>query len=393
MPNFKFSRKLILNKLFSEITDIPVIVSTSYFSSLDGFRGIAIIAVLCCHLTYTTRFERYFVGNVGVEIFFVLSGFLITTLLLKEKVKTGRISLRLFYIRRLLRIFPVAYLYLLVLVILNYCFTLNLIPNDFLFSFLYIRNLPVNYGSGWWYTGHFWTLAIEEQFYLIFPWLLVAKLNTYIKIVILSVVIIPLLQIGSPLLQFLEHHHIGASLYPLYHAIHKFIFVISTLFGNGTNSILIGSLLSILIFKGILPSGSIRRNHFLTFFILLLAIIFRTALNSFRSDVYIIPALFSIVIAALIFLSLNSTDFLNTLLKNRLLVRTGILSYSIYVWQQLFTYNQPWKNWFPYSDSVWLNYPALIVVSYLSYYFYEKRFLILKDKFAADKQSVISKYH
>ncbi len=88
----------------------------SRIPSLDGLRAISIAAVIVSHLAETRGFSLHIrglehVGNFGVKVFFVISGFLITTLLLKEQVKTDEISLKKFYLRRVIRIFPAFYLY------------------------------------------------------------------------------------------------------------------------------------------------------------------------------------------------------------------------------------------------------------------------------------------
>ena len=109
----------------------PVLSSllrSNYYYSLNGFRGISIILVLFYHLQlsdnyfYTTIFN----GGLGVNIFFVISGFLITSLCLKEKEVTGGLSLKKFYIRRFLRIFPLAYLYIGVVFFLIHFYSLNI---------------------------------------------------------------------------------------------------------------------------------------------------------------------------------------------------------------------------------------------------------------------------
>jgi peptidoglycan/LPS O-acetylase OafA/YrhL len=87
-------------------------------NSLDGFRALSIILVVIAHCRLSVGFPRSLVGlayefAVGVTVFFVISGFLITTLLLRERAKNGRIAIKSFYTRRALRILPVAFLYIL----------------------------------------------------------------------------------------------------------------------------------------------------------------------------------------------------------------------------------------------------------------------------------------
>jgi len=109
-------------------------------------------------------------GFIGVGVFFVLSGFLITTLLLREEERTGSISLQLFYLRRALRLFPALWLYLLVIGLIWLSGGLPDHPwHSLVSSLLYVRNF-VGRGHE---TGHLWSLAIEEQFYLLWPLVLV----------------------------------------------------------------------------------------------------------------------------------------------------------------------------------------------------------------------------
>ena len=154
---------------------------------LDGLRGVAILLVLAGHIAqnyspldetarrWLTAFAN---AGAGVRLFFVLSGYLITSLLLKELASTGRISLWQFYRRRALRIFPAFYVYLVVLVVLSLWIPLGLTAHTlgaagtftWNYAFLWIDPPP----GGWWHVGHLWTLALEQQFYLLWPLALVA---------------------------------------------------------------------------------------------------------------------------------------------------------------------------------------------------------------------------
>jgi peptidoglycan/LPS O-acetylase OafA/YrhL len=111
---------------------------------------------------------------MGVHLFFALSGFLITWWLVQEYEKLGRIDWKDFYIRRAFRILPAAFVYLSALAIAGFGF--HLIPLDGLQlagSFLFFRNYLTAAVPQSWYTGHFWSLAVEEHFYLVWPLLLV----------------------------------------------------------------------------------------------------------------------------------------------------------------------------------------------------------------------------
>lgn len=143
-----------------------------HFGSLDGLRCASILAVLWHHsphgdLTPATR------GFLGVDLFFVLSGFLITTLLLRERAATGTISLRAFYMRRLLRIFPLYYATLFGCVVLALLRPGSAVSQDFLRVLPWYLTYTSNWGPTEDFFAHAWSLAVEEQFYLVWPPILV----------------------------------------------------------------------------------------------------------------------------------------------------------------------------------------------------------------------------
>lgn len=140
--------------------------------SLDGFRALSILLVLGEHASMSIGYPRsaemlkpLFSGYLGVRIFFVLSGFLISRLLLVEQRATGRVSLSRFYARRALRIVPAYAAYTAVLVLLQWWTPLHLSACDYLTTATFTKDL----GCGRWLDGHFWSLAIEQQFYLVWP--------------------------------------------------------------------------------------------------------------------------------------------------------------------------------------------------------------------------------
>jgi len=142
--------------------------------SLDGLRAISIALVLHVHAAGTQNFLplhwRYeLLGGMGVKIFFVISGFLITSLLLDELGAAGRISLRNFYARRCLRIFPAFWLYVGVVALAEVAGLLKLNHNDLIYAITYTMN---HHPGASWYMLHLWSLAVEEQFYLLWPFVL-----------------------------------------------------------------------------------------------------------------------------------------------------------------------------------------------------------------------------
>lgn len=141
-----------------------------YNPSLDGLRAVAILLVLMCH---TARFVLPG-GWVGVDVFFVLSGYLITSILLRELRETGRVDLGAFYVRRACRLLPALAL-LCAFQLVRSWFSPNgqEIREATLVGALYLENWNNVYQ--WWpfdFMGHTWSLAVEEQFYLLWPLLL-----------------------------------------------------------------------------------------------------------------------------------------------------------------------------------------------------------------------------
>ncbi len=149
---------------------------SGYLHSLDGWRAIAILAVLWIHelpLTFRGRtlepYQR--LGSLGVVLFFAISGILISGRILEEEALTGRFHLKKFYLRRVLRIQPAMWAYLVVIALLVFAGVLHEAWSHwfaavFLYeNFLYRESGP-NEMVGF-FTGHFWTLAVEEHFYLL----------------------------------------------------------------------------------------------------------------------------------------------------------------------------------------------------------------------------------
>lgn len=316
----------------------------------------------------------YWWFNWGSNLF-ILSGFLITTLLLKEKVSKGKVSFKNFYIRRALRILPVAYLFLAVVYVLNQSFKLHITYKSFFTAFSYLKNFNIR-GSDW-YTGHFWTLSIEEQFYLFAPIILITNVNRYIKLIFTLAILVPIAS-------YLVFNTIGVG-YFINQFFYKISFVVlylfSTVFNISTLYILSGSLLSILMFKQIVVFSNLENRYYLSSILFVIAICAHFPNTKYYLP-FVSPIVFTLLICVVIVLNLQQQNFLTVFLTNKFLVKTGVLSYSLYIWQQLFTANQPWSGLFKYSDSPFFNMPILIVIANLSYHFYEKKFLMYKHKFA-----------
>jgi peptidoglycan/LPS O-acetylase OafA/YrhL len=146
-----------------------VFSSSSRIPSLDGLRALSISFVLLGHFALGAGFpiardwwtDAY--AHYGVRIFFIISGFLITTLLVQERNKTGKVDLKQFYIRRAYRIFPACYFYLLVVTLVFH----SSLPFKYLVTaYTYLTSYAPNSP---WLLRHLWSLSVEEQFYLIWP--------------------------------------------------------------------------------------------------------------------------------------------------------------------------------------------------------------------------------
>jgi peptidoglycan/LPS O-acetylase OafA/YrhL len=192
--------------------------STVFFPNLDGFRTVAFLTVFLIHgfwrcikylgdkyiFTEITLRKLYHIGGIGVSAFFVLSGFLITYLLLKESALKGRFNIVHFYIRRVLRIWPL-YFAVIIFAFLIYPYlksvtghTAKILFNPaYFFSFLSnfdIIHIEKNFpGTNTSPAGITWSIAIEEQFYLIWPLLLYFAPRKIYPVIFISVIMLSLI--------------------------------------------------------------------------------------------------------------------------------------------------------------------------------------------------------
>jgi peptidoglycan/LPS O-acetylase OafA/YrhL len=134
--------------------------------------------------------ESAAVGNIGVRLFFVLSGFLITHLLLREEAKTGNISLRAFYIRRAFRIFPACWFYVLVMLLL-WAFGIRVLSRLSIWSSLLYFSNYVRWNLVAQPLRHLWSLSVEEQFYLIWPMMFILLPRYRTRVLALVILVAP----------------------------------------------------------------------------------------------------------------------------------------------------------------------------------------------------------
>lgn len=332
--------------------------------------------VLIGHSTFVSNcpkvfifFQRYVAHmGVGVQIFFVISGFLITGLLLKEKIQNGSINVKNFYIRRAYRILPVAYLYLIVLTLLTATGVFFISSKDIFCSAIFTTNFLSAARS--WFIGHMWSLSVEEQYYIIWPLILLFIPKKY------YLILIPLVLYNTILKPYLYYHPHYSNLFLLQG------------FLSSAPALIIGSLLAVGLFKGWFKHIHNFLIHPLTSLSLLFALLAYLPSSLLIAGFYSVPfdyLVSSIFIAIFLYhiIHIAPDSWLYAILNNRGMNFIGILSYSIYIWQQPFFadrtfygYNiNPWWALFPQ------NFVFIFAAALISYFTVEKGFLRLREKF------------
>jgi peptidoglycan/LPS O-acetylase OafA/YrhL len=347
-----------------------------YNKQLDGLRFIAIFLVLIEH--FATVISRYIsAGYFGVDLFFVISGFLITTILLRSK-DPFLISYKKFIGRRTLRIFPIYYLTILVLYIAGY---------EYVHRYLgYVLTYTYNYA--WVYydiptsaINHFWSLCVEEQFYLFWPFLILG-LNKNLKL--LKIIVLALVLVCSVKVWF----NIFPSVTP-YNRVGIF---------PRANSLGIGAIGAILYKENKIPLKMLQGKWLELLVIAILAFLLATNYN-IKYVVCPILSLFFILKTTHHGFSLT---FLNNFLKNKWVVYIGSISYGLYLFHWPLEY---YMDKYVFDPLFWnkINFAALgafekiryhsyiiklplysfiaVIMAHFSYKYFERPILSLKDKY------------
>jgi peptidoglycan/LPS O-acetylase OafA/YrhL len=182
-------------------------VQPIHLPGLNGLRAIAAIAVVISHLRLNLREfglpqqTGLLLAQYGVTAFFALCGFLISFLLLKERQATGRIDVRRFYIRRILRIWPLYYLYLAIASLVLAVVAPQALPGSLPLYFVLLPNVPFIRGDSLPLIDHYWSLGVEEQFYAFWP-LLLARIRSPFAVLPAAVVVFLIAKAAAGYLKF-----------------------------------------------------------------------------------------------------------------------------------------------------------------------------------------------
>lgn len=346
--------------------DLAQGLSESILPSLDGLRAVAVFLVVFYHFGLPLVN-----GGLGVLMFFVISGFLITWLLLKEEARWAAVSLRLFYVRRVLRIFPAFYVYW-VLAVFGFWVLLGKHPlwPQAVASFLYVNNYyQAILGDPNTGLSHTWSLGIEEQFYLLWPLSFILLRTNKRRILALASAIL-----GVWVYRTMLVNVVGVPQGYIYEA-----------FETRADHLAIGCLLAVLLYERRLPYlfNTLTGHRF--FIWLTIAALGTSSVapflmqHDYRDSIGFIvePVLMAILIVQAVSFRNTTAAWLNW----RPVSYAGRISYSIYLYQQILIH--PIKRLLsPFSAPVALlgAMAAVVLVASASYYVVEKPFLALKGR-------------
>jgi peptidoglycan/LPS O-acetylase OafA/YrhL len=351
-----------------------------YFSRINSLRTFAVFSVLFSHFFNQNITKHLFLGNAGVNLFFVISGFLISKNLiqLKESNETLGKKLKLFYFRRSLRIFPIYYLYLVILFFFFYHST----SGQLSWASLYVFNFfELKYEASK-LLIHVWSLSLEEQFYLIWPLLILLIPNPRRITIVYSIIFISIMF----KLIFPEINHK--------------LFTFSSF-----DSFAIGSLFAHLLLKDRLLLIKYLGNKILLYIALIIyaAVIYLSFYepnlyieNLFRTSTSIISFY---LIGLAVFPEKHQKGMFVKILDNKTLIFFGKISYGIYMYHMIVSVildpyiNEVFEslisnqnNWikYIYFNSYVIKFPLYtsisIFIAYVSFEFIEKPILKLKDR-------------
>ena len=351
------------------------LLKRSHLPALDGLRAMSVFTVMLYHFGFALV-----PGDLGVSAFFVLSGFLITWLLLKEDRTTGGVSLTRFYTRRVLRIFPAYYAFLVVSFVIDYLRDDRWSPA--------LRNSAVFYTVNYFNAvhghpntsiAHAWSLAIEEQFYLLWPlaFLLLRRLSGRLRVVLAIVAAVVLWRSTAFLI-------LGASKAYVYNA-----------FETRFDNIAVGCLLALLLEHGHLKSAidATARRCWLPLFTLVLLVISRVFMPTtyhYSAGFTVDAVLIAIFIVQVLQLHQQS---LWSWLELPIVRCLGMISYPLYLYHQWGLGVAHHLRMLPESVQFLVGALLCIALASASYFIVERPFLRLKHRLetAVVKRTVLAR--
>ena len=344
-------------------------MQSNYRSEIDGLRALAVGVVILYHAKITLfGYELFNGGYIGVDIFFVISGYLITKIILNELILTNNFSFKNFYERRARRILPALLFVMLLTLPFAWIFLLPSSLVDFSKSILYSLGFSSNYYFH--YTGeeygaenglflpflHTWSLSLEEQYYILFPIFLIFVFKYFKKYLLYFLIL------GFLLSLFLAE--MGVKKYPS----STFYFLHTRMW-----ELLAGSILSYYEIKLKNRNNYQKYNILLAtlgLFLICYSIIFFDNKTSHPSFNTLLPVL---GVCLIIWYS-NKTNYITKLLSTKLIVGIGLISYSLYLW------HYPIFAFYRYSFASDNTYTKIFLIillfslSIISYFFVEKKF-------------------
>jgi len=368
----------------------------SHLPALDGVRGMAILMVLLWHFwqglpVYHAVFPKVFsfwngfesIGQKGVDLFFVLSGFLITGILLRTKGSAH--YFKTFYIRRSLRIFPLYYAVVITCLAAGVIFSQPDHQWRLCWWYLfYLQNIGISYwpasvGS----PGHLWTLAVEEQFYLFWPLVIFSFQRTRLVLLTLFLVVFAFLVRAV----FIFGGGEGA-----------FYFTLCR-----TDTLAVGALLAILFSNQSQWSQVVLWTRRLVFPILILVFFTFLESSTVHGQFYynIRYTIYAIFFGVVLILALSPGMFnpLPVLFQNSLLRGMGKISYAVYIFHPfIFHKIMGWlyaAAWSPFKGvlltslaiDLFLCIGATVLLAWMSWVFFEHPLMKLKDRFRYENRS------
>jgi peptidoglycan/LPS O-acetylase OafA/YrhL len=355
----------------------------TYFKGINGLRALAAISVVIFHLNMSFKLfglpvlRTIDLAGFGVSIFFAISGFLITYLLLKE-METGQIDIKKFYIRRALRIWPLYFLILVLSLLTNWLYNIAPVTDSIFYYLFFAANIPFILDITLPFLGHYWSVGVEEQFYIFWPWL-IRKSRKIIRTITVFTIIWFLLRLIT---RFIDYKYGYALPYAIIHV-------------TRFDCMAIGAIGATLLYQK--NSFFIKLSTHIFTQIISWLVIFLLMFNTFHIASVIDQEIVSIVT---VFLIVNLSSNPNTIISLDYPVFDflGKISYGIYIIHQLvifffakFLVNINLSEDIKYIVAYVGVLGLTILLSFLSYEFFEKYFLILKEKFSIVKSSISKK--